>query len=247
LKLHVVSDLHLEHVPGWRLPKADADVLVLAGDVGSGLRGMGAFYKLGKPVLYIPGNHEYYGENIPGQLAAMRLYAKPAGITVLNNDEVVLGGVRFLGTTLWTDFRLLGADKRADALAYAERHFNDYITISNGNGGWLSAQDTADLHAKSVVWLERKLAEPFDGPTVVISHHAPHRNSVKPKYNGHLLTGAFASDLTRLMGKAALWIHGHTHHSFDYDVAGTRIFANPKGYGDENPDFDPGLVVSLPA
>lgn len=207
---------------------------------------MGAFYKAGKPVIYVPGNHEYYGENIPGQLAAMRLYAKPAGVTVLNNEEVVIGGVRFLGATLWTDFNVMGAAKRAEALEYAERHFNDYITIRNGSGGWLSAQETVDLHVKSAAWLERKLAEPFDGTTVVITHHAPHPRSVKPKHNGHLLTCAFASDLSRMMGKAALWIHGHTHHSFDYDVAGTRILANPKGYVDENQDFDPRLVVSVP-
>lgn len=246
MKLHVVSDLHLEHDPNWRLPQTDADVLVLAGDIAPGLRGMGAFFKLGKPVLYVPGNHEYYGENVPGLLAAMRLYAKPSGITIVDNEEVVIDGVRFLGSTLWTDFALYGADKRDQSIAYADKHLNDYITIRNGQGGWLTARQTMDMHAKAVAWLGRKLAEPFDGTTVVITHHAPHPNSVHARFSGHLLNSAFVSNLTPLMGKAPLWIHGHTHNCFDYAVAGTRVVANPKGYGDENKAFDSAFVVTVP-
>ena len=45
MKLHIVSDLHFEHDPQWRLPRAEADVLVLAGDIAPGLRGLGAFFK----------------------------------------------------------------------------------------------------------------------------------------------------------------------------------------------------------
>jgi len=247
VKLHIVSDLHLEHDPDWRLPATEADVLILAGDIAPGLRGMGAFYKYGKPVLYVPGNHEYYGENLPGLAAAMRLYAKPAGISVLDNDEVVIDGVRFLGTTLWTDFELYGEPRRDQAFAYADKHLNDYITIRNGSGGWFTARQSAELHARAATWLAGKLDEPFPGTTVVITHHAPHPNSAHKRYNGHLLNGAFVSDLTRLMGKAALWIHGHTHDSFDYAVAGTRVIANPKGYVNENKEFRPDLVIEVPA
>ena len=246
VKLHVVSDLHLEHDPKFRLPKTDADVLVLAGDIAPGLRGMGAFFKVGKPVLYVPGNHEYYGENLPGLQAAMRLYAKPSGITVLDNEEVVIEGVRFLGATLWTDFALYGASRRDESIAYADKHLNDYITIRNAQGGWLTARETIELHVKAVAWLGSKLAEPFDGATVIITHHAPHPNSVHERFNGRLLNSAFVSNLTPLMGKAPLWIHGHTHNCFDYTVAGTRVVANPKGYGDENPAFDPAFVITVP-
>lgn len=245
MKLHVVSDLHLEHDPNWRLPATDSDVLVLAGDIAPGLRGLGAFFKYGKPVLYIPGNHEYYGENLPGLGAAMRLYSKAAGITVLDRDEAVIGGVRFLGATLWTDFALFGAARRDQAIAYADKHLNDYITIRNGSGGWLTARQSADLHAAAAAWLEERLARPFSGPTVVITHHGPHPNSVHKRHDGHLMNGAFVSDLTRMMGRAALWIHGHVHNSFDYVVGGTRVIANPKGYGDENKAFVPALVIEV--
>ena len=247
MKLHIVSDLHLEHDPDWRLPPTNADVIILAGDIAPGLRGMGAFFKSGKPVLYVPGNHEYYGETLAGLGTAMRLYARPAGITLLDNDEVVLGGVRFLGTTLWTDFLLFGAEMRDAAIAHADQNLNDFITIHNGNRGWLTARQSAELHATAVAWLERKLLEPFDGPTVVITHHAPHANSIHPRLSGRLLNGAFVSDLTRLMGKSSLWIHGHTHNCFDYSVEGTRVIANPKGYVDENSAFDPTLVIAIPA
>jgi predicted phosphodiesterase len=245
VKLHIVSDLHLEHDPDWRLPATDADILILAGDTGPGLRGLGAFFKYGKPVLYVPGNHEYYGENLPGLAAAMRLYAKPAGITILDGDEAVIDDVRFLGTTLWTDFCVLGAAKQSQAIAYADKHLNDYIAIRNGDGGWLTAQQSSVLHVRALNWLERKLAQPFAGTTVVVTHHAPHPNSIHERFAGHLLNGAFVSDLTRLMGKAPLWIHGHTHNCFDYTVQGTRVIANPKGYGDENKAFRPDLVVEV--
>jgi len=118
--------------------------------------------------------------------------------------------------------------------------------IRNGSGGWFTARQSAELHARAATWLAGKLDEPFPGTTVVITHHAPHPNSAHKRYNGHLLNGAFVSDLTRLMGKAALWIHGHTHDSFDYAVAGTRVIANPKGYVNENKAFDPSLVVTVP-
>jgi predicted phosphodiesterase len=247
MKLHIVSDLHFEHDPQWRLPRAEADVLVLAGDIAPGLRGLGAFFKYGKPVIYVPGNHEYYGENMPGLAAAMRLYAKTCGITILDKDEAVIGGVRFLGTTLWTDFHLFGADRAREALAYADKHLNDYITIRNGKGGWFTAAQSGELHRTSAAWLERKLSEPFAGPTVVVTHHAPHPNSVNKRFGGHLLNCAFVSDLSRMMGTADLWIHGHTHDSFDYTVGSTRVLANPKGYRDENKAFVPDLVLDLDA
>jgi predicted phosphodiesterase len=246
LKLHVVSDLHLEHDPDWRLPETDADVLILAGDVAPGLRGLGAFFKYGKPVLYVPGNHEFYGENLPGLLAAMRLYAKAAQVTVLQQDECVLGRVRFLGATLWTDFAVHGEQRSRALMAYAEKHLNDYITIRNGSGGWLSARESAEMHRRERSWLERKLAEPFDGATVVITHHAPHPDSIHPRHDGHLMSGAFASNLGHLMGRAQLWVHGHTHDSFDYQVSGTRVLANPKGYGAENKHFLADLVIDIP-
>jgi Icc-related predicted phosphoesterase len=100
-----------------------------------------------------------------------------------------------------------------------------------------------------VKWLERKLTEAFDGPTVVVSHHLPHRQSIHPKYQGNPLNPCFASDLARLVrAPVALWIHGHTHESMDYVVNGTRVVCNPRGYVpmEPNPSFDSMRVVDLP-
>ncbi len=247
MRIHVLSDLHLEHDPDWRPPRTDADVIVLAGDILPGLRGMAKFSSQGKPVIYVPGNHEYYGENLGGLAAAMRLYSKAVGVTLLDNEETVVKGVRFLGSTLWTDFGLFGADNVQLAQNAADQHMNDYICIQSGAQGWLTPQKTAELHRQSVAWLRDRLTEPFAGPTVVVTHHAPHPRSINPKHEGKLLAAAFASDLTRLMGRSSLWIHGHVHHCLDYEVEGTRVVANPKGYGDENPGFKSDYVVTIAA
>ena len=244
MKLQVVSDLHLEFDPAWRLPATEADVLILAGDIHPGLHGMTSFSRLGRPTIYVPGNHEFYGEHIDGLSAAMRLYAKPAKIHILNNDELVIDGVRFLGTTLWTDFRLFGIEALEEALLAADGQMNDYISIRNGTG-YITPQDTLMLHLDAVNWLEEKLEEYFPGPTVIVTHHAPHPGSQHPKYAGHILNSSFVSDLTRLLGKAQLWIHGHIHCSLDYEVNGTRIICNPKGYRDENKSFRPDLVIEV--
>ena len=244
MKLHIVSDLHLEFDPGWTLPETDSDVLILAGDIHPGLKGMSAFSKVGKPVLFVPGNHEFYGEQMKGLSAAMRLYAGACHVTLLDCDQAVIQGVRFLGATLWTDFALNGTCEQEAALAEADRHMNDYVSIRYGEG-WLRPEETLDAHRLARAWLAARLAEAHDGPTVVITHHAPHPGSIHARYQGNALNPSFASDLTPLMGRAGLWIHGHTHGSADYRVNGTRVICNPKGYRNENQDFQPGLVVEI--
>lgn len=245
LKLHILSDLHFEYDADFKVPKTDADVLILAGDIMPGLQGMARFTRSGKPVLYVPGNHEYYGETIDGMGAALKLFGKPFGIQLLDCDEIVVGGVRFLGATLWTSFELFGAERCGEATAHADHHLNDYICIHGQHGQPLTPGQTVSLHLRAVDWLERKLAEPFDGTTVVITHHAPHPDSLDPQHSDKLIAAAYASDLTHLMGKAQLWIHGHTHLSRDYTIEGTRIVANPKGYCNENADFNPAFVVTI--
>ena len=110
MKFQIASDLHLEYDPDWELPAGDADVLVLAGDVGIQTHGLAAFRDRARqqPVLYVPGNHEYYCGNFNRTAAALRARAHEWGLYLLDGDAVVLGGVRFLGVTLWTDFALFG-------------------------------------------------------------------------------------------------------------------------------------------
>jgi hypothetical protein len=175
-------------------------------------------------------------------------------VHVLDDDELVIGGVRFLGTTLWTDFKLFGdGDARAAAIDEAMRLMRDFsrIRIGDAAGALFTPADSAALFERHAGWLERRLDTPHAGPTVVITHHAPSRRSIHPRFAGSLLNACFVSDAERLVGadRAHWWIHGHTHDSFDYVLHGTRVVCNPRGYAkagvNENSRFDPDLTVEV--
>lgn len=231
MKIHILSDLHLEAAPFHPEP-VDADVVVLAGDIAPGVFGVewaGRAFP-DKPVVYVPGNHEYYGHHL-SKAAIAQKQAAPAHVHVLDNQERIIDGVRFLGATLWTDFDLFGEAWRAPALAAAKNGMADFNVIFYGSTGFFTPPQSVTLHRATVEWLELKLKEPFPGPTVVVTHHAPHRGSLAERYAKDLVSAGFVSDLERLMGFSALWVHGHTHTHFDYEVADTRVVCNPRGYG----------------
>lgn len=244
MKLHILSDLHFEYDTEFKVPQTDADVLILAGDISPGLNGLARFARSSLPVIYVPGNHEFYGETIHALPAAMRLLARGSSIHLLDNDELQLGGVRFLGTTLSKPLRAVR--RRAIRRGHRPRRPPPqrlYLHTGRPGPHADARPDSEPAPEGGSDWLSRKLAEPFDGKTVVITHHAPHPSSLMSKHEGKLINAAYASDLTHLMGAASLWIHGHTHHCVDYTVNGTRIVTNPKGYRDENRAFDPAFVV----
>ena len=267
MKIQLLSDLHLEHShrhPPFVLPTTSADVVVLAGDIDNGTRAIDWAEKTfpDQSVLYVPGNHEYYDSELQAATAALKARARrSANVQVLDNDELTVDGVRFLGSTLWTDFELLGQQKRAQVIAESLKYVVDFRKIRMGVA-FLTPEQTIDLHRDAIAFLEARLESPFTGKTVVITHHAPHSNSVHPRWTGSLVNAAFVSDLTRLMGKSVLWLHGHTHDSFDFAVHGTRVLANPMGYRtsnwresrstdtplrivNENGRFDPAMIVEI--
>jgi len=252
VKLHVVSDLHLS-VAGFDLPETAADVIVLAGDIARPPEACAWAKRLGKPVIYVAGNHEFYGGSIDGTIAALRAHSANMAIHLLEADELIVDGVRFLGTTLWSDFSIVDKAERAQAEELAVAMIRDFSRIRADSSAErsFSPTDSTELFHRSAAWLRRKLDEPFDGPSVVITHHAPSRRSIHPRFAGSPLNACFVSDAERLMGgdRVALWIHGHTHDSFDYSVEGTRVLCNPRGYAkdgvNENAAFDPGLVVQI--
>jgi predicted phosphodiesterase len=250
VRLYVLSDLHLEQAP-FAPPDVQADLVVLAGDVGRGTSGIewAHGWANGRPMLYVAGNHEFYGHSWPGLIEELRRVAAGSALHVLENDERMLAGVRFLGCTLWSDFDFDGPERREAAMRLCERVVNDYGQIEfEPRGRPLAAADTREAHLASREWLEARLAEPFEGPTVVITHHAPLIRTRPSSPVWRALAGAFASDLTELMGgeRVALWIFGHTHRAADLNVRGTRVISNPRGYPHEPvPGFDPGYVVEL--
>ena len=247
MKIHVLSDLHIEYAD-FSIPKTDADVIVLAGDIGVGLGGLEWLQgqNIQKPVIYVPGNHEYYHHDL-SVIENLRESAA-ANVHILDNNLIEIAGVRFLGSTLWTDFDYFGEADRFFALQNARKNMADFEVIMN-KGRAFCPEDSIALHQQARGWLKCMLAETFTGKTVVVTHHAPSSGSVHPRYARNLLTPAFVSSLEHMMegSRTAVWVHGHMHDAFDYEVYGTRVICNPRGYAPyEDPvGFKPDLVVDI--
>jgi predicted phosphodiesterase len=254
MKLHILSDLHLGQ-GALALPPTEADLVILAGDIARPPQAVAWASQLGKPVLYVLGNHEFYGGSIETTAAQFKALSAGSGVRLLDDESVVIGNLRFLGSTLWTDFLLFGeGEQREAAIADAVRFMRDYSRIKTGDDpqAVLHPRDTAARFQRHAAWLAGELARPHDGPTVVITHHAPSTRSIHPRFEASLLNACFVSRAEHLLDgdRARLWIHGHTHDSFDYTVNGTRVVCNPRGYAshegvNENAAFDPGFVVEI--
>jgi predicted phosphodiesterase len=253
VKVNILSDLHLS-LGALTIPENGADVVILAGDLARPREAVAWASGFAKPVLYVPGNHEFYGGSIDGTVEELKRLCAGTCIHVLDDDEITIDGVRFLGTTLWTDFMLFGeGEKRAQAMQEAQRFMRDFSRIRVGEAAETLFTPAASVALFNVhaAWLERRLAEPHAAATEVITHHAPSRTSIHPRFADSLLNACFVSDAERLIDgrRARLWIHGHTHDSFDYFVNGTRILCNPRGYAkngvNENPLFDPDFMVEI--
>jgi len=250
MKLQILSDLHLG-VAGMEPEHTDADVVVLAGDITRPPVACEWAQRLEKPVVYVAGNHEFYGGELSRTIDELRTRCAGSNVHFLEQDALTLDGVRFLGTTLWSDFQLYGeGNLREQAIAETLRIVGDFKRITVG-ARLLTPDDCAELYRTASAWLDGKLAEPFAGTTVVVTHFAPSPKSIHARFAGSLLNPCFVSDAERLMGseRVKLWIHGHTHDSFDYTVRGTRVICNPRGYAKhgvvENASFDATLVVPV--
>lgn len=238
MKIALYSDLHLEtlqNYPGYDqvpVPPDGVDLIVLAGDINQGTRGLEDLARLGSGHIYVSGNHEYYHHDIEVLDQQLTEHADRLGLNFLQRRSVVIQGVRFVGCTLWTDFNIQPG-WAAGAELVAKAFLPDYKLIRY-KGRKLSPAMSQALHHTNVEWLESVLNTPFEGKTVVITHHAPHAGSIHPRFNLSPINAAFVSDLSRLMGKAEVWLHGHMHDSFDYTVhvpdGSTRVVVNPRGY-----------------
>jgi predicted phosphodiesterase len=242
MKLQIYSDLHNEFSRFDPVP-SDADVVILAGDIDLKSRGVKwANETFPCPVIYVCGNHEYYGGHLENTLRKMREAALPH-VHVLENQALILDQVRFLVTTGWTDFTSTG-DVDA-AIRTARECMNDFRVIRTDST--YRRLRPADLIAKSKTaynWLAQELATPFDGPTVVITHHAPALDYLSEDHPGHL-AAAYANDWSDLLGKADLWIYGHTHVAANFTKNECRVVSNPRGYPGECTGFDPDLLIEL--
>ncbi|SEB19822.1 metallophosphoesterase [Variovorax sp. YR216] len=278
MRLLVLSDLHCEF-GNFEVPThLEFDVAVLTGDIyqPGELAVQWALQSealASRQAILVPGNHEYYRRSrqtrMDRTLAAMRELAARTHVHVLDADELVLEGVRFLGATLWTDFALAietpqGPQTNVElAERLVENALNDFRLIRVPNrsalpGTWqeregriFRGEDARRIHHEQRRWLKQRLETPFDGKTVVLTHHAPHRGSLAPWYASDWVSAGFISELPdEFFAVPVLWVHGHTHTSFDYRVGNCRVLSNPRGYMPasgvaENAQFNPRLVVTV--
>jgi predicted phosphodiesterase len=275
MKIQLLSDLHLEAHPQWMpQPLLGADLLVLAGDVGSyqpGSQlldddfGLGRFSPLQgwpTPVVFVPGNHEYDTFDFDSAHARLRATCARLGILWLERETLVMHGVRLLGTTLWTDFDALspqataGTQPTANLLAQqlkarekAFRAANYYLKktlTTRHDQPWL-ADGVREQALVCQAWLRAALAEPFGGPTVAITHFAPSLHSADPRYGLVPGTAGFCNALDDLLAQAQLWLHGHLHAPSDYRVGSCRVVANPLGYARKNEQqgYRPELLIEI--
>ena len=246
MKIHVLSDLHLEAHP-FTAPATGADVIILAGDIHVGMQGVQWAVRLPKvPVIYVLGNHEYYHHTLPQLCQDLKILTQNTQVHILENDSLVINGVRFLGATLWTDFMLDGDPVTAQFAA--EQWIPDYQTISIASDKRkLQPDDTATIHRRTKNWLTTELPR-SKLPTVIVTHHAPSVRSIAEKYKGgDYLNASFASNIDDVVANsgARCWVHGHTHTNFDYMLGNTRVLCNPRGYPDEETGFKPDLTIEI--
>lgn len=259
MRIWILSDLHAEQSASVVLPEpgGEFDVAVIAGDVhgscATAVEWLAAAPQLqGKPVIFVPGNHEFFGSVLQDNLAAgIEASARTDGrIHLLHRSHVSVGPIRFLGCTLWTDYRLLGTPKPSMVLAGDElddhrliryREANDHISRFMP---WLAAAE----HRLDLAFLVDELGKRHAGPTVVVTHHLPSPGSIAGRFASSELNPTFASDLEWLIRRARpnLWAHGHTHEACDYMVGRSRVICNPVGYqGGRHNGFRDNLWIDL--
>ena len=254
MKLRILSDLHLEHCP-FTIPALPDDAtmtLVLAGDIGqiSQRQILEPFLidacSRFRHVVYVMGNHEYYGGEFPASVGLLDAWNLPPNLHRLEKSDVILDGINFAGATLWTDFSRLDPECLHACLTYLpdfdNTQFRDATEYPNKPPAPLTPEHQYRAHQSTRNWLAATLLrlEHSGRPTVLVTHHGVSWQSVLPKDQGLTTNGGIVSDLTDLLlaSPPTLCIHGHTHDSFDYRIGpptrGTRVVTNPRGIG--NPD-----------
>ncbi|KDD67617.1 metallophosphoesterase [Pseudomonas mandelii PD30] len=253
MRIALLSDIHLS-VNALPFPDVDADIVVLAGDISRPASAIEWAKSCPVPIVYVAGNHEFYGSDLISTYEHLNRLSQGTQIHVLEHSEYVHNGVRFLGCTLWSDYRLFdSAEHRAQGVDLATKLMRDFthIKISPDFPDLFSPAISQLIFLQTVAWLEDCFTRDSTTPTVVVSHFAPTRLSISPLFENSPINASFVSDLEDRIKvwQPALWLHGHTHGSFDYQVGNTRVICNARGYAkngiNENPEFNRSYVIDL--
>lgn len=264
MKAWVISDLHVMSAGTLPFTIPDADICVCAGDVSGSIHVTMECLERQiaplMPVITVLGNHDYFSSTIDGALEYARRVTRGSSIMVLENESAIIGNVRFLGATLWTDYLIpfggsqpeLPLKERRDvAVHFCQKFLMDFRAIhgseSYGGTGLITPDEIIGRHEASRAFVTNQLNTPFEGKTVVITHHAPSPRSRDRRFLGQPTNAGFLSDLDQVIadGKPDFWVHGQIHRSFEYRHGNTRILCNPQGYRHERTGYDPGFVVDL--
>lgn len=249
-RLWVVSDLHVNHAPWSPDYVPDHDIMIVAGDVhDSPIEVMLQLHAMARwrsvPVIFVPGNHDVFGADLDFWDARHERLAE-AGVHVLSSgQEVVIGSVRFVGATLWTDWLINELEFQSQR--WAARHMPEYNYVTRPDGELIWPIDLSNEHDRHRGAIEHVLGQRHEGPSVVVTHHAPSPKSLRPGEIRSVEAAAYASDLEQVMLEFGpdLWVHGHTHHAVDYGVGHTRVVSNPRGYQGDDWAEDSGWVQDL--
>jgi predicted phosphodiesterase len=253
MRIALLSDVHLS-VNAIPFPQVEADIVVLAGDIARPAAAIEWARSCPAPIVYVAGNHEFYGSDLVSTYEHLNRLTYGTRIHVLERSEYVHEGVRFLGCTLWSDYRLFDKpEDRAQGIEMATKLIRDFshIKVSPDFPDLFTPAISQLVFLQTVAWLEECFSRDSHLPTVVVSHFAPTRSSISPAFANSPINSSFVSDLEARIKvwQPALWLHGHTHGSFDYRVGNTRVICNARGYAkggiNENPDFDEACVIEL--
>lgn len=247
MKIAIHSDLHLEGYMYHQLflENQNFDVLVLAGDIVSArtINRLECIRELveDKPIIYVPGNHEYYRGSIKGTNADLQAMCERWNIHLCNRRTVEIDGVHFIGATGWSDLESFNdipeGFKRLEASG-----ITDFRVIE---GHTVDAM--IELAKGDKAFLESELERLVDHKVVVVTHFSPTEHHGNERFDVSPISSYFSNNWVDLMYnyQPSAWIYGHTHGNVVGKVYNTDVICNQKGYGNENPHYNPNMVYDL--
>jgi hypothetical protein len=252
MRAQIMADLHIDY-PGSRgIPRLaqGVNLVIVAGDTCQGLAQAVETLRRAFPntnIAMVAGNHEFYGYCLPDELEAGRARAREMGVHLLENATALFGTLRIIGATGWTDYEAFGQALREPGMRVAYDLMRDHKKIKWRRDPWMRfrPQEARALHLQSRAYIEKELAKPHEGETLILTHHAATIEAVAPANQRSLSSLAYFSALTPIVERyqPRWWVSGHTHLSMNFRCGLTQMISNPAGYADENPYFDPLFTI----